>query len=126
MSGETSVGVQVPVSQETPFHNTVDHIIAYCPFTRELWHFILQALGFQLPQGAQSTLSWWRKLRKLSDGQQRKGLNSLFALVSWQVWKERNAICFRESAATVAEMLQIIKTEADLCRSRSDWNAGVG
>lgn len=73
---------------------TIDHIIASCPFTRELWYLILQALGFQLPQGTQSTISWWRKLRKLADGQRRKGLDSLFALVSWQVWKERNARCF--------------------------------
>lgn len=92
---------------------TIDHIIASCPFTRELWCFILQAPGFQLPQGTQSTLSCWRKLRKLSDGQRRKGLDSLFALVSWHVWKERNARCFWDATSTVAEMLQIIKMEAD-------------
>jgi hypothetical protein len=33
--------------------------------------------------------------------------------VSWQVWKERNARCFRDATATIAEMLQIIKMEAD-------------
>ena len=56
------------------------------------------------------SLSWWRKL---SDGQQRKGLDSLFALLSWQVWKERKARCFRQSTTMIAEMLQIIKMEAD-------------
>jgi hypothetical protein len=45
---------------------------------------------------------------------QRKGLDSLFALVSWQLLKERNARCFRESASLVAELLQVIKAQAEL------------
>ena len=53
-----------------------------CPFTRELWFYILQALGLQLPRGASSTLSWWRRLHALSNGQQREGMDSLFELVS--------------------------------------------
>jgi hypothetical protein len=38
---------------------------------------------------------------------------TLFALVSWQVWKECNARCFRGSTTTVAELLQIIKDEGN-------------
>jgi hypothetical protein len=63
----------------------IDHIIAKCSFTREVWFHILQALGKQLPQGAPSTLSWWRRLRALSTGAQQKGMDSLFVLVSWRV-----------------------------------------
>jgi hypothetical protein len=33
--------------------------------------------------------------------------------VSWQVWKKRNTICFRDTTATIVELLQIIKMEAD-------------
>jgi hypothetical protein len=40
-------------------------------------------------------------------------LDSLFALVSWQVWKERNARCFRQAPSSMNELLQIIKAEAD-------------
>jgi len=47
---------------------TIDHIIACCLLTREVWHFVLQAVGLHLPQGAQTTISWWRKLRKLANG----------------------------------------------------------
>jgi len=93
---------------------TIDHILATCPFTRELWYFILHALGKKpLPQAANSTLRWWRCLRSLHDGDRRSGMDSLFAPVSWQVWKERNARCFRDATATVSELLQLIKTEAD-------------
>jgi hypothetical protein len=47
-----------------------------------------QAIGLHLPQGAQTTIAWWRKLRKLANGNWREGIDSLFALVSWQVWKD--------------------------------------
>jgi hypothetical protein len=31
----------------------------------------------------------------------RKGGDSLFTLVTWEVWKERNARCFRSEASSV-------------------------
>jgi hypothetical protein len=40
-------------------------------------------------------------------------MDSLFALTSWQIWKERNAQCFREAATTVPDLLLIIKVESD-------------
>jgi len=66
-----------------------------------------------MPLQARTTLSWWRRLRKLAEGTQWKRLDSLFALVSWQIWKERNARCFRDATAPVAELLQLNKMEAD-------------
>ena len=92
---------------------TIDHIVAACPYTRELWHHILQALHLQLPAGTASSLIWWRRIRVLASGQWRKGLDTLFALVSWHVWKERNARCFRDASATINDLLQLITMEAD-------------
>ena len=92
---------------------TIDHILAACPFSREVWFYILQALGRQLPTAAATTLHWWRRLRSLFEGERRSGFNSLFALVSWQIWKERNARCFRESTASITDLLHLIKAEAD-------------
>jgi hypothetical protein len=40
-------------------------------------------------------------------------MDSLFALVCWTIWKERNARCFREATSSVNEVLQLIKAEAD-------------
>jgi hypothetical protein len=40
-------------------------------------------------------------------------MDSLFALVSWQVWKEHNARCFREARSSMNELLQVIRAEAD-------------
>lgn len=42
---------------------TIDHIIACCPFTRELWHYIVQALKKQAPQAQPTVRRWWRQLR---------------------------------------------------------------
>jgi len=35
------------------------------------------------------------------------------SLVSWQVWKECNARCFRNATALIGELLQIIEAEAE-------------
>jgi hypothetical protein len=67
-----------------------------------------------LPPSAHTVRAWWRRLRAGLQPSQRKGFDSLFALVSWQLWKERNARCFRESAAPAAELLLVIKAQADL------------
>ncbi|KAG0512495.1 hypothetical protein BDA96_10G018800 [Sorghum bicolor] len=66
-----------------------------------------------LPAGTASSLIWWRRIRALASGQRRKGLDTLFALVSWHVWKERNARCFRDASATINDLLQLITMEAD-------------
>jgi len=89
---------------------TIDHI---CSFTREIWFLVLRALEIQSPQAAVTTLGWWRRIRAAAPGERRKGLDTLFALVSWQLWKERNARCFRSLTASIAETLHMIKIEAD-------------
>lgn len=88
---------------------TIDHIIANCPFSREVWFYVLRALQRQLSDAEPTTLSWWRKLCSLFNGERKVGMDSLFALVSWQLWKEWNTQCFCESTATVTELLMIIK-----------------
>lgn len=42
------------------------------------------------------------------------GQNTLFALVTWQVWKERNARLFRRDSQGQHQLLLKIKDEADL------------
>jgi hypothetical protein len=84
-----------------------------CPFAWEVWFRICQALRHQLPPLEQSVYAWWRRLRSTWNQQHMKGLDSLFGLVSWEIWKERNARCFREAASTVDELLLVIKSQAD-------------
>jgi hypothetical protein len=75
---------------------------------------VCSALGPPLPPASTTVWSWWRRMRVGLQSSQRKGLDSLFALVSWQLWKERNARCFRESASPVTELMQVIKAQAEM------------
>jgi hypothetical protein len=91
----------------------IDHIIAACPFSREIWFLVLRAINLTLPAASTTTIRWWRRLRSMVTNDRRTGMDSLFALVSWQLWKERNTRCFRESPASIQEILQVFKTKAD-------------
>jgi hypothetical protein len=104
---------------------SIDHMLSCCPFTRELWFHICTALGKHLPQPNHSVLSAWRQLRREWHGCQRKGFDSLFALVSWQVWKERNARCFRSATTSVTDLLLVIRAEADQWIRAGAKNLGV-
>lgn len=46
-------------------------------------------------QAALSVQEWWLYLRAQVASSKCKGFDSLFALISWQLWKERNARLFR-------------------------------
>lgn len=92
---------------------TIDHILATCSFSREVWFTILNALGIQLPETAPTTLAWWRRLLVAVTSECRRGMDSLFALVSWHLWKERNVRCFRNATASLNENLHVIRAEAE-------------
>lgn len=89
---------------------TIDHILYTCPFTREVWYHLCQALEHPLPGEKQSVLAWWSSLRSSWQGNSRKGFDSLFALTSCSMWKERNARCFRDAAT---KLLMMIKAETE-------------
>jgi hypothetical protein len=79
---------------------------------RDRYH-ILHTLGKVLPPAAQSTLGWWRRLRALFAAEHRAGVDSLFALTCWHLWKERSTRCFWETSTSLTDLLQIIKAEGD-------------
>jgi hypothetical protein len=51
-------------------------------------------------------------------------LNTLFALVSWQLWRERNAPCFWDNTASVIDTVQAIKRE-ELDPGRSNGSGSL-
>jgi hypothetical protein len=94
---------------------TIDHIISSCSFSRHIWWTILAVLGVDASQvGGGSVIDWWEHWRQRWHGDKRKGANTLFALVAWELWKERNAKLFRNEAANSAQFLAKIKHIADL------------
>ncbi|WVZ68219.1 hypothetical protein U9M48_017182 [Paspalum notatum var. saurae] len=64
-----------------------DHLFFRCSFTVDVWHAVLNALGLACPSpaGCEGILDWWDRIRELWPSDLRRGGDSLFALVTWQV-----------------------------------------
>jgi hypothetical protein len=93
---------------------TIDHIVASCSFSRQFWWNILAVLGANAAQiGGPSILDWWDAWRQHWNDDNRKGADSLFALMAWELWKERNARCFRDTTSTIPQVLSTIKHVTD-------------
>ena len=58
-----------------------------------------------------SLQDWWR-LRHSWMGD--KGFDTLFALTTWEIWKERNARVFRRDSLTVHQLVMVIKQQGEL------------
>ncbi|WVZ52393.1 hypothetical protein U9M48_003457 [Paspalum notatum var. saurae] len=58
--------------------------------------------------------SWWSQSSKALPKDLRKGLNSLFILVSWELWKHRNECVFLGARPAVQAVLQSIGAEGHL------------
>ena len=71
---------------------SMDHILLGCAFSIEVWHrcFHLTHLygSHFAPTG--HAIPWWLATRR----ERRKGFDSLFFLVEWRLWKERNRRTF--------------------------------
>jgi hypothetical protein len=55
--------------------------------------------------------AWWLQRRLLLDSVKRRGFDSLVLLVSWEVWKERNARIFRNEVSTAAAIAKRVHDE---------------
>ena len=64
---------------------TTDHLLASCPFTREVWMRLLASTGLQhLGPRIDSTMAdWWLQTRADFPEMFRRGFDSLILLVSW-------------------------------------------
>lgn len=58
------------------------------------------------------------------NGNEKKGPDSIFALVAWELWGERNARCFRGASAQVPRMLAVLKPSAELWVDAGAKNLG--
>nr|TKW04329.1 hypothetical protein SEVIR_7G101700v2 [Setaria viridis] len=57
--------------------------------------------------GIRSLQCWWMHLKGQLPGIKRKGFDTRFALITWQLWKERNV------ETQLALPLRMIKQEGD-------------
>jgi hypothetical protein len=89
--------------------------VASCSFSRQVGWTILSILGADASLvGDETLLAWWDRWRLRWHGERQKGADTLFALVAWEIWKERNARCFRNASSNISELLNTIRLNADL------------
>jgi len=94
---------------------TTDHLLASCPFTREVWVRLLVKAGQQhLGPGHDSTVAdWWLQTRDAVPDTFMRAFDSLVLLVSWVIWKERNNRTFNNATKTTIQVLALISDEID-------------
>ena len=93
---------------------TAAHLFSQCRYSRRLWGMIKDWLGVSCIRvdvwSADLTIEAWWTMMALKD----KAMASVTMLVSWTIWKERNARVFNNKSAPPTVLLDIIKSEARL------------
>ena len=57
--------------------------------------------------------SWWMDSRDALPGTLRRAFDSVLLLVSWRIWKERNARVFDGVSSSAAQLTRSVLVEAD-------------
>ena len=97
---------------------SADHLLFKCRFTTRVWvavkdWLVLQDVDPYSWQNFHSVKEWWSEAIHKS-GQSRKAMISLAMLMAWEIWKERNARVFRNTASTANMVITKIREEAVL------------
>ncbi|WVZ85145.1 hypothetical protein U9M48_032096, partial [Paspalum notatum var. saurae] len=82
----------------------------------EVWTLVLQRFNHVVrPPELDSHLnSWWVRAASSLPKDMRKGFNSLVILVSWELWKHRNAYIFENIRPNAQLVVQTVATEGHL------------
>jgi hypothetical protein len=94
---------------------SMDHILlGYC-FSREVWHFWIRKLHLQdaVSIAEEPALQWWLRDRKRVPKPVRRGFDSLFFLIGWTLWKERNARTFNRTATSATQLAMAIQDDIE-------------
>ena len=97
-----------------PTSETLDHQLAQCSYSREVWLRLLRPLGLQalVPTSGTFAFVWWLTSPKRLPADFRKLFDSFVFLVIWLLWKERNARFFDKREGMLWVLL-----EGELCAS---------
>jgi hypothetical protein len=76
--------------------DSVDHIFALCPYTRQVWCRVLRSANLRMadPGYAGNLQRWWTEARKRVRSLDRKRFDSMVICTVWTIWKQRNARAF--------------------------------
>lgn len=97
-------------------HEMGDHILMNSSYTKQIWWGALSWLGractfLDQPSSLQDR---WSHGRRLQLRGMRSGFDTLFILIIWRLWKERNVRLFNDCPSTVQHLLKSIREESEL------------
>jgi hypothetical protein len=108
---------------------TAAHLISQCRYTKRLWNMVKSWLG--IPSvcthewAGDAFLREWCKMMLCNAMESRKVMSSITVLVTWTIWKERNARVFNNKFAPPTILLQIIKDKKRRgCEAFEFYNKG--
>ena len=105
-----------PLCKQT--QESAAHLLFQCRYTVRVWGMIKTWLGLHDVHptdwgGMVSVKEWWRNIAS-GRSESRRALLSLMLLISWEIWKERNARVFRSTAIPVGVLVTRVKAETSL------------
>ena len=103
---------------------TMNHILLGCPFSREVWEAWFRKLHLQYTVVVQDepAIPWWLRCRKALPKQFRRGFDSLFFLIGWSIWKERNAT-MREPSMECQPRRRVLRSPSRKKLTLGAWRA---
>jgi hypothetical protein len=71
----------------------MDHILVQCAYATQVWYYCLQSVHLQItiPEVTSTWESWWSEARNRVQANDRSRFDTLVILVTWTLWKQRNA-----------------------------------
>lgn len=96
------------------------HLFWDCPFSCSIWQKASSRSGCaamkEMRETHHSSLRHWERLTALTPPSFRKGFKSMMLLITWELWKERNACIFRGKLPQTEDVQRAIKGTLELWR----------
>lgn len=99
---------------------TVGHLVLGCVVARTLWSALLIPLGLAAltPENDDDVAAWWLHQRGRVHPDATPIFDTMFLLIAWSMWKERNNTTFRRvPVRSTVEIARSVLAEAE------DWVA---
>jgi hypothetical protein len=96
--------VEYALCAQAPEH--IDHLLAGCPFMREVWFLTFHRCGWhdQTPTPDDMMSTWWLRKRKEVTKDCHKAFDLAVTCVVWSLWLKRNERVFRNASSSAVSM----------------------
>jgi hypothetical protein len=96
---------------------TADHLFFDCPFSKQIWDGVAawprcQPLAHDTWAGLSEPHVVWSKIVEASPPPLKQGIKSLFMLVCWGIWSERNDRIFRGKSSPRSRIVSSLRDTA--------------